>query len=150
MVPVSGQDGARESAHDAVDNILNTMEVSITPMNEEFTTITDSAKTCEYKIIPNDYFILKSQSINAVMKSNNPDWEDIRNKVQVHIDSELKDRMLKEAQKVGLYFGKLDRKCLLENFSEIGNLWETDGSVENALKINQVIYGVFDASQGYE
>ena len=60
VVPVSGQEGGKESAHDAVNNILNTMEVSVTLMNEEFTTITDSAKTCEYKIIPKDYFILKS------------------------------------------------------------------------------------------
>ena len=29
-------------------------------------------------------------------------------------------------------------------------MWKTDGSVENAHKINRVIYGVFDASQGYK
>ena len=68
----------------------------------------------------------------------------------MQIDSELKDRMLKEAQKVGLRFGKDDRKFLVENFSEIGKSWKTDGSVENAQKINQVIYGIFDASQGYK
>ena len=144
-----------ESGHDPIkplpgQELLNTMEVSITPMNEEFTTITDSAKTCEYKIIPKKYFILKSQRINAVMKRDDPDWEDLKNQVQIQIDSELKDRMLKEAQKVGLRFGKVDRKFLVENFSEIGKSWKTDGSIENAKMINQVIYGIFDASQGYE
>ena len=51
---------------------------------------------------------------------------------------------------MGLCFGKVNHKFLVENFSEIGHSWKTDGSVENALKINQVIYGIFDASQGYE
>ena len=144
-----------ESGRDAIspltgEEIVNTMEVSITPMNEEFTTITDSAKTSEYKIIPKDYFLLKLQRINTVMKKDDPDWEELKNKVQIQIDSELKDRMLKEAQKVGLRFGRDDRKFLVENFSEIGKSWKTDGSIENAQMINQVIYGIFDASQGYE
>ena len=153
--PYSVQKVVTESGHDFItpltgEELVNTMDVSITPMNEEFTAITDSTKTSEYKIIPKYYFLLKSQRVNAVMKKYDPDWEDIKNKVQVQIDSELKDKMLKEAQKVGLRFGKDDRKFLVENFSVIGKSWKNDGSIENAKMINQVLYGIFDASQGYE
>ena len=155
VVPIRNHDDVTQNEHGALlpltgAKVLDTMEVSITPMNDEFTTITDSVKSCEYKIIPKDYFIMKSQRINALMKRDDPHWETLKNKVQVHIDSELKDRMLKEAQNVGLHFGKVNRKFLVENFTEIGKSWKTDGSVENALKINQVLYGIFDASRGYE
>ena len=58
--------------------------------------------------------------------------------------------MVRQAQKEALQFGKPDCKYLVESFTEIGKSWKTDDSVENANKINQVVYRIFDSSKGYE
>ena len=58
--------------------------------------------------------------------------------------------MVIEAQKLKLKYGKQDQKFLVENFSEIGKSWKMDGSVGNAQKINKIVHGTFDSSQGYE
>ena len=71
-------------------------------------------------------------------------------KVQSLIDSELKDGMVIEAQKLKLKYGKQYQTFLVENFSEIGKSWKMDGSVGNAQKINKIVHGTFDSSQGYE
>ena len=53
--------------------ILEFMEVSVTPMNEEFTTITDSVKTQALNTIPKDYLVTNGQRINKTMKVQDDD-----------------------------------------------------------------------------
>ena len=108
------------NGHDAIvpfigTQLLNTMEVSITPMNKESTTITNSVKSGMSKVIPKYYVILKSQRINTLMKRDDPDWTDLKNNVQIQIDSELKERMVREAQKVRLQFGNPGRNFLIDS-----------------------------------
>jgi len=126
------------------------MTVNITPMHEEFTTITDSVKSVEMKTIPIDYFVTKGQRINLAMKNKDPNWSDLKFRVKMMIDSELKKGMLVEAQKLGLKYIKNSTTFMVENFSEIGKLSKLDGSVQNARKVNMIVYGIFDASVGYE
>ena len=38
----------------------------------------------------------------------------------------------------------------VRNFREIGNSWKMDGSVENAVKIREIVHGIFEKSIGYE
>ena len=76
------------------------MTVSITPMQEEFTNIIDSVKSVDMKTIPKDYFVAKGQRINLAMKKNH-NWSDLKYRVKMRIDSELKERMLVEAQSRG-------------------------------------------------
>ena len=120
------------------------MTVSVQPMNEEFTTITDSAKGKDVKLIAKDYFVTKGQRVNKVMKNLDSDWEDLKSKVQQTIDSALKEEMVVEAQRLGLTYSKKNQKVMVENFCEIDKSWKMDSSVENAKKLNQITYGVFD------
>ena len=132
------------------NDVITDMTVSVEPMVEEFTTITESVAANEIKVIPKDYFVTKSQQVNKTMKQADSLWGVLKIKVQSLIDSELKDRMVIEAQKLKLKYGKQDQNFLVENFSEIGKSWKMDGSVENAQKINKIIHGTFDSSQGYK
>ena len=132
--------------------VIEEMTVSITPMNDEFTTITDSVKGKDVKLIVKDYFITKGQRVNKEMKDIDSDWEHLKSQVQKRIDSSLKEEMVLEAQRLALTYTKKDQKVLVENFREIGKSWKMDGSVENAKRINQIAYGVFDSKTnvGYE
>ena len=132
------------------NDVITDMTVSVEPMVEEFTTITESVAASDIKVISKDYFVTKSQRINKAMMQVDSSWGALKMKVQSMIDSELKDRMVIEAQKLKLKYGKQDQKFLVENFSEIGKSWKMDGSVENAQKINKIVHGTFDLSQGYE
>ena len=73
------------------------MTVIITPMHEEFTTITDSAKSVEMKNIPKDYFMTKGQRINLAMKNKVSNWSDLKYSFKMMKHSDLKERMLAEA-----------------------------------------------------
>ena len=56
------------------------------------------------------------------MEKRDPDWKHLTHIVQTMIDSELKDRILLEAQKGGIDYANDDRKLPVENFSEIGKV----------------------------
>ena len=120
------------------------MTVSVDQMNEEFTTITESVRVKSVKYITKDYFVTKSQRVNNDVKKMDPEWDDLMTKVNKMIDSALKEEMVVETQRIKLKYAEKDQMAMVQNFWEIGNLWKIDGSVENAKKINQVAYGVFD------
>ena len=101
-------------------NAVMDMAVKVKPMIEEYTTISESVKSRDTKKTPTNYFVTKGQGINKEMDKRDPDWKNLKNTVQKMINSELKDRMLLEAQKVGLEYGTGDKKLLVENFLEIG------------------------------
>ena len=67
------------------------MTVSVEPMVEEFTTITESVAASDIKVISKDYFVTKSQRINKAMMQVDSSWGALKMKVQSMIDSELKD-----------------------------------------------------------
>ena len=121
-------------------------------MNEEFTTITESVKDKTSKHITKDYFVTKRQRVNNEMKKMDPDWEDLRTRVNKMIDSALEEEMVVEAQRINLKYTEKDQMVMVQNFREIGKSWKMDGSVGNAKKINQVAYGVFGSKKniGYE
>ena len=133
-------------------DVLQEMTVNVQPMNEEFTTITDSVKDKAVKYITKDYFVTKGQRVNTVMKDLDADWEDLKTKVKKTINSALKEEMVVEAQRLKLTYSEKNQNVMVKNFREIGKSWKMDGSVENAKKINQIAYGVFDSRKnvGYE
>ena len=145
-------DNSSEKIKDDDKSVMKTMTVSVEPMVEEFTTITESFTDKSVKLIPKDYFITKGQRVNSEMKKLDPEWEDLKAKVNEMINSELKEEMVVEAQRIKLKYVEKNHKVLVQNFREIGKSWKTDGSIENARKINQVTYGVFDTEKnvGYE
>ena len=50
------------------NDVITDMTVSVEPMVEEFTTITESVAANDLKVIPKDYFVTKSQRDNQAMK----------------------------------------------------------------------------------
>jgi len=128
-------------------DVLQEMTVNVQPMNEEFTTITDSVKDKAVKYITKDYFVTKGQRVNTAMRDLDSDWEDLKTKVKKTINSALKEEMVVEAQRLKLTYSEKNQDVMVENFREIGKSWKMDGSLENAKKINQVAYGVFDAKK---
>ena len=96
---------------------MEDIEVSITPMNEEFTTITDSVKSAVLKAIPKDYFILRNQRMNVSMREEDTEWKEIKYKVDTSIDTELTQVIMNEAIRLKLKFGGVDSLQLVENNS---------------------------------
>lgn len=108
------------------------MTVSVPPMHEEFTTITESVKEKLAKVITKKYFVTKGQRVNKDMKNSDPDWESLKAKVTKMIDSALKEEMVVEAQRIKLKYVEKDVKVLVQNFRGIGKSWKMDRSLENA------------------
>jgi hypothetical protein len=154
--PVSGDEtfkNANISREKYTDpTAIEEMTVDIKGMDEEFTTITDSVSDNNVKKISKNYFVTKGQRINHEMKQNDNDWNGLNTKLKKEIDSALKEEMVIEAQKVKLTYQDNDEMVMVQNFREIGKSWKMDGSIDNAKRINQVAYGVFDskANTGYE
>mgnify|MGYP001478366917 CR=1 FL=1 len=137
-----------DAGSDKDTSIIQNMTVTVDNiMNEEFTTITDSVKDKAVKLIAKDYFVTKRQRVNNEMKEMDPDWEDLRTKVNKMIDSALKEEMVVEAQRINLKYAEKDQMVMVQNFRGIGKSWKMDGSVSNAKKINQVAYGVFGSKK---
>ena len=142
-----------DAGSDKDKSIIENMTVTVDKiMDEEFTTITESVKDKTVKHITKDYFVTKRQRVNKEMKEMDPDWEDLRTRVNKMIDSALKEEMVVEAQRINLKYAEKDQMVMVQNFREIGKSWKMDGSVSNAKKINQVAYGVFGSKKniGYE
>ena len=115
-------------------DVLQEMTVNVQPMNEEFTTITDSVKDKAVKLKTKDYFVTKGQRVNTVMKDLDADWEDLKTKVKKTINSALKEEMVVDAQMLKLTYSEKNQNVMVENFREIDKSWKMDGSVENAKK----------------
>ena len=102
-------------------SVIGNMTVSVDNiMNEEFTTITKSVKVKSLKNITKDYFVTKRQRVNSNMKNSDPEWEDLRTRVNKMIDSALKKEMVVEAQRINLKYAEKDQMVMVQNFREIG------------------------------
>ena len=64
-----------------------------------------------------------------------PDWADLKERMNKITDSVLKEEMLLEVQRVKLKYWEKEQKVLVQNFREIEKSWKTDGSIENVKKI---------------
>ena len=84
-------DNSLEKINDDDKSVMKTMTVSVEPMVEEFTTITESVTDKSVKLKPKDYFVTKGQRVNSEMKLIDPGWESLKAKVNQMINSELKE-----------------------------------------------------------
>ena len=60
-----------------------------------------------------------------------PDWADLKARMNKITDSVLKEEMLLEVQRVKLKYWRNEQKVLVQNFRDIEKSWKTDGSIEN-------------------
>ena len=130
-------------------------EISVNPTNLNcvISTITQSESDEDYRVIPRDYFITKDQKVNVNLQEKDADdWENLKQKVNNQIDSDLKTMMILKAQETGLEYEdvKTVQKSQVQNFGDIGLSWKCDSSHEQAVKVYEVMHGTFDDQAGYE
>ena len=101
-------------------SVIKTMTVSVQPMYEEFTTITEKVKEKLAKLITKNYFVTKGQRVNKDMNRIDPNWETLKSKVNKMIDSALKEEMVVEAYRIKLKYVEKDQKVIVQNFYKIG------------------------------
>ena len=78
-------------------SMSKSMTVSVDHANEEFTEITKNVNKKSVEQITKDYCVIKHQRVNKDMKNMDPEWDDLRARVNKIIDSALKEEMVVEA-----------------------------------------------------
>ena len=112
--------------------------------NYLISTITQSDNG-DWRYLDKEYFFTKKQRRNEAMRKKNEDeWEALRKKVMIEIDSYLHSKMLLKAQRVGLKIDDGDKQRLVSSFWEIGKAFKRDDSPEMGVKIHQIIKESFD------
>ena len=109
-------------------------------------TITQSVEG-NARFIPKDFFYKADQRVNLVYKEQyNNDWIALRDEIEKEIDEDVKLRMIRRAQQVGLC---IDKK-IVSSIKEIGQAFQNDDSIECATKINTILNADFRIRSGYE
>ena len=97
------------------------------------------------RYIPKDFFYRADQRVNTEYKEKyKDDWLKMRDEIENEIDEDLKLRMVRRAQQVGLCVNEK----LVSSIKEIGQAFSTDDSIECATKINTVLNEDFRIRSG--
>ena len=133
---------------DTADTIVVPKEVTKnrTISNCLISTITQSVDG-NPRYIPKDFFYRADQRINTDYKNKyKKDWLAMRDEIEKEIDEDLKLRMVRRAQQVGLSLNS----NLVTSIKEIGQAFSNDDSIECATKINTILNEDFRIRSGYE
>lgn len=116
-------------------------------------TITQSTADETYCEIPIDYFITKDQKRNKTSKlDDGEEFTKLRANITRSINERLNAMMLIQAQKIGLRVKdkKTEGMRLVQKYSNIGSIWESNDSTKTASQINISINSTFTNNIGYE
>ena len=110
------------------------------------------------KIIPKDYFLLMirnknnqlRQKVNVEMQTKDTEWKRLKREVTREIANELQLMIIIHAQEIDLHMTVRGKPRKVQKFSEVGQCWADDGSIQNASKINRVMNTQFEESHAYE
>ena len=105
-------------------------------MNEEFTTITESVKEKCLKHITKDYFVTKRQRVDNEMKKMDPEWDDLRTRINKMIDSALEEEIVVKAPIINLKYAAKDQMMMVQNSWGIRKSWKMDRFVHRKLEKN--------------
>ena len=113
--------------------------------------ITDKKDRSNYTRITKDYFITSDQNQNVECKKRDGDiWTTLRKAVSKEIDADLKAIMTLRLQEIGLKIkveeGEKDVKC----WSDIGEAWKNDNSLDTAKKLYEIVHATFDDNSGFK
>ena len=136
-------------------SVMGSLSMAVTKVNDlcsDGDIVTASIENdSETRRISRELFLMvDEQKVNYKMKTNVPDWVELREKVKKTIDDYLKLIIIKYAQESRMVVTHQNVSRVIVNYSEIGKSWKNDGSPSNQEKLNQVMTKNFKKDKGYE
>ena len=113
--------------------------------------ITDEKDRTHFTAIPKDYFITSDQNQNVECKKRDGDiWLTLRKAVSNEIDADLKAMMILRSQEIGLKIKVQDGEKDVKSWSDIGEAWKNDDSLDTAKKLYEIVHATFEDNSGFE
>jgi len=114
-------------------------------------TITETKDRSNFTSIPKDYFIKSDQHHNTESKDRDGDiWKTLKKAVAKEIDADLKAMMILRSQEIGLKIKCEEGVKDVKSWSDIGEAWKNDDSVDTAKKLYEIVHATFDDNSGFE